>query len=225
MFTLKVHFELIGVPAPELRRCLRLFQQSLSSPLNCHGNPLLELLARAVDGQFVAAIGARPERSSKLSEAVAYRITLDIEDRCLQPGDRLGSEADLLSRCGTGRGVLREALSLMELNGIVELRRGPHGGIFVGTPHHAMVEKAVCNYLVMSGLVGHAATAQRTLFAACGQEVCHGEGCADLLTDARAFAASQTSPVLGAFAAIFVRIWSRVPEAVAGAKVHNKDKD
>ena len=52
----------------------------------------------------------------------------------LQPGDRLPSEAQLAERLGISRSTLREALHLLEENGVIVRRQGL--GTFVAGDHH-----------------------------------------------------------------------------------------
>lgn len=52
-----------------------------------------------------------------------------IRKRGFDPGDRVGSERDFASRFGVGRGVIREALSVLESMRVVERR--PNSGIYL----------------------------------------------------------------------------------------------
>lgn len=68
------------------------------------------------------------KRTEKVAEAVAREILKDVRDRRLSPGATLPSETAMLERFGIGRGSLREALRILEVNGLVRLKPGPHGG-------------------------------------------------------------------------------------------------
>ncbi|GAB3573166.1 FadR/GntR family transcriptional regulator [Amycolatopsis endophytica] len=46
------------------------------------------------------------------------------------PGTRLGTKPQLRQRCGVSVGTFNEALRLAQARGVVDLRRGPGGGIF-----------------------------------------------------------------------------------------------
>jgi DNA-binding FadR family transcriptional regulator len=48
-----------------------------------------------------------------------------------EPGDRLGTKDELRSRCGVSVGTFNEALRLVQSRGIVTVRPGPGGGLFV----------------------------------------------------------------------------------------------
>jgi GntR family transcriptional repressor for pyruvate dehydrogenase complex len=64
-------------------------------------------------------------------EAVAIHIRQQIRDGKLQPGDKLPSEAELARRLSVGRSATREALKVLELSGLLTVRRGYNGGTFV----------------------------------------------------------------------------------------------
>lgn len=66
----------------------------------------------------------RIDRPRRLPDEVAVSITGAIESGQLQPGDRLPTEAELSSRFGVARTVVREAISLLRYDGMVDSRRG-----------------------------------------------------------------------------------------------------
>jgi DNA-binding FadR family transcriptional regulator len=59
---------------------------------------------------------------------VAQRIVRDVVRGGLQPGDLLPPERTMLEKYQTGRGTLREALRLLEFQGVIALKPGPRGG-------------------------------------------------------------------------------------------------
>lgn len=65
-------------------------------------------------------------RTAKLSEVLAREIVLDMRD--LPVGAKLPSEATMLERYQVGRASLREALRLLEVQGLIIIRPGPGGG-------------------------------------------------------------------------------------------------
>lgn len=67
-------------------------------------------------------------RQPKVSEIVAQRIVADIVDDGLRVGDRLPPEADMLQQYEVSRESLREGLRLLEVQGLITIRRGPGGG-------------------------------------------------------------------------------------------------
>lgn len=68
------------------------------------------------------------QRSEKVSELVARQILEDIVDRGLPSGTMLPSESTMLEQFGVGRGSLREALRILEVYGIIQVKAGPRGG-------------------------------------------------------------------------------------------------
>ncbi len=74
----------------------------------------------------------RIDRPRRLPDEVAVSITGAIESGQLRPGDRLPTEAELSRRFGVARTVVREAISLLRYDGMVDSRRGV--GAFVTDP-------------------------------------------------------------------------------------------
>src|SRR4051812_23758693 len=70
----------------------------------------------------------------KLSTALADSITDTILENALRPGARLPSEREMREQFGVGRGTLREALRVLEAEGLITVRSGPHGGPVVARP-------------------------------------------------------------------------------------------
>ena len=70
-----------------------------------------------------------PRRTEKLSEVLAREIVRDV--RNLPPTTMLPSEAIMLEKYGVGRASLREALRLLEVQGLIVIRPGPGGGPMV----------------------------------------------------------------------------------------------
>jgi GntR family transcriptional repressor for pyruvate dehydrogenase complex len=93
---------------------------------------------------------ARARRSSKIAETVAREILSDIVSRRLEPGEAMGSEAQMLARYGVARASLREALRLLEVHGLIYIRSGPGGGAVVGMPTVTGFGRTATMYLQMA---------------------------------------------------------------------------
>jgi len=79
-----------------------------------------------------AALFDRIDRPRRLPDEVAVSISSAIENGHLRPGDQLPTEAALSERFGVARTVVREAISFLRYNGVVDSRRGV--GAFVADP-------------------------------------------------------------------------------------------
>lgn len=75
---------------------------------------------------------SRRPRPVKMTEAIARKIVDDIVARDLDPGAPLPTEADMANMYGASRATLREALRILEANGLVRIRPGRYGGPHVG---------------------------------------------------------------------------------------------
>ncbi|MGH3502431.1 MAG: FadR/GntR family transcriptional regulator [Nocardioidaceae bacterium] len=70
-------------------------------------------------------------------ERIADQILAAVAVGVLQPRQRLPSERHLSTELGVSRTSVRLALSRLAANGVVESRRGRHGGTFVGDWEHS----------------------------------------------------------------------------------------
>ena len=93
-----------------------------------------------------------PSDNRKGAEAVARNITLSIVGQNMEPGDLVGSEAELIEQEGVSRALFREAVRLLEHHHIARMRRGPGGGLFVMTPSANAVTDVAAIYLARQGL-------------------------------------------------------------------------
>jgi DNA-binding FadR family transcriptional regulator len=83
----------------------------------------------------------------RAAEGIARAIELDIIASDMAPGTRIGSEADLMERYGASRGVIREAVTLVESHMLARTRRGVNGGLMVVEPNERVVVDAVSLFL------------------------------------------------------------------------------
>lgn len=65
------------------------------------------------------------------SETVARRIAQEIADGDLRPGHHLGTKETLRQRFSVAVGTVNEAVRVLETQGVVNVKPGPGGGIFV----------------------------------------------------------------------------------------------
>jgi GntR family transcriptional repressor for pyruvate dehydrogenase complex len=80
-----------------------------------------------------ARFSVEPVRTTRTFEAAIEHLTEAIERAGLRTGERLPSEGALAEQLGISKPTLRQALRVLELSGLVQVRRGKAGGIFVVT--------------------------------------------------------------------------------------------
>ena len=80
-----------------------------------------------------ATFQIEPIRATRTFEAAIEHLTEAVERAGLRTGDRLPNESELAAQLGISKPTLRQALRVLELSGLVNVRRGKTGGIFVAT--------------------------------------------------------------------------------------------
>jgi GntR family transcriptional regulator, transcriptional repressor for pyruvate dehydrogenase complex len=91
-----------------------------------------------------------PVTMGRMSEDIVDQIRLLIREGRLTPGDRLPSERDLCERFGVSRVTVREALRILEANGLIEIRVGARGGAFVTAPSGSHIREGIIDLMTMS---------------------------------------------------------------------------
>src|SRR6266480_3890215 len=81
-----------------------------------------------------------PKRHFELIEASIRR---EIYNGSLVPGQKLPNEFELARQFNVGRSAVREALKVLELAGLLVVRRGYNGGTFVAPPDFEEASEAV----------------------------------------------------------------------------------
>ena len=81
-----------------------------------------------------------------LAEAIADGIV----SRGMRPGDRLATEAEMVAEYEVGRATVREALRVLEAQGVIEIRVGAGGGPFVARPDAHRLARMLSLLLRMS---------------------------------------------------------------------------
>ncbi len=103
------------------------------------GNPLKD------DVKSDAPRQSRPVR-------VAEAIKAFVVDEGLRKGDRLPGEAALIERFGMSKGTIREAMRILEAQGLVATRTGPGGGTFVHEVSKERTQALLGNYFYFRDL-------------------------------------------------------------------------
>ena len=93
----------------------------------------------------------RPARLSRPAR-VAEEIKSWLVARKMAPGDRLPSETELIARFGMSKGTIREAMRILEAQGLIKTRTGPGGGSFVHEVSRQRAKALLGNYFYFKDL-------------------------------------------------------------------------
>src|SRR3954452_24826625 len=86
------------------------------------------------DKASTRATQAVPGKRREKPQQVADELRQLIVAGELEEGEMLGSEPDLIERFGVSRPSMREALRILETEGLISVRRGVFGGVVVHRP-------------------------------------------------------------------------------------------
>ncbi|NLD75360.1 MAG: FadR family transcriptional regulator [Acidimicrobiales bacterium] len=108
--------------------------------------------------------GRKAARTAKTHAIVADQIRRQIVSGELAEGEHLPSEEDLTVQFGVARTTLREALRVLESQGLIAIRRGRGGGPVVTHPDLGPVSTALSTSLQIQGVtVGDLDAARRLM--------------------------------------------------------------
>lgn len=83
---------------------------------------------------------------------VAEAIKNWVVEQGLQAGDRLPAEANLIERFSMSKGTIREAMRILEAQGLIRTRTGPGGGSFVDEVSSQRAKALLGNYFYFKDL-------------------------------------------------------------------------
>ncbi len=90
----------------------------------------------------VSPEGRRRSRPARVANAIKDWVV----EQQLQPGDRLPGETEMIARFGMSKGTIREAMRLLQAQGLVATKTGPGGGSFVGEVRRERAHALLGNY-------------------------------------------------------------------------------
>jgi len=86
-------------------------------------------------------------KSEKVSDNIISQIRDSILSGRLKPGDRLASEKELIVQFGVSKATMREALRVLEVMGLIEIRKGTSGGAFVAEVDMKTTINSIINFI------------------------------------------------------------------------------
>lgn len=87
----------------------------------------------------------------KAAEIIAGRIRRAIADGTLLPGQQLSPQPELAEQQGVSAPTMREALRILETEGLIDVRRGVRGGAYVNAPSLGAVSRQLGMFLQVQG--------------------------------------------------------------------------
>jgi GntR family transcriptional repressor for pyruvate dehydrogenase complex len=86
-------------------------------------------------------------RAHKISDQIIEQIRNAILSGRFKPGDKVASEKELMSEFGVSKATLREALRVLEGMGLVEIKKGIAGGVFIAEVDMKTTIHGIINFL------------------------------------------------------------------------------
>lgn len=92
----------------------------------------------------------KPKRSRPVR--VADEIKQWVVERDLKKGDKLPNEGEMIEQFGVSKGTVREALRILEAQGLIVTKTGPGGGSIVGEVSAERARSLLANYFYFQDL-------------------------------------------------------------------------
>lgn len=105
-----------------------------------------------------------PVTTGRVSAEIVDRIKAAIRAGELTPGDQLPPERELTKQLGVSRVTVRDALRMLEANGLIEVRVGARGGAFVTAPAPQLVGEGFADMLLLAEVDPAQLTEVRMIF-------------------------------------------------------------
>jgi DNA-binding FadR family transcriptional regulator len=92
----------------------------------------------------------RPARPRRVFDEIISQVQELISSGQLSSGDRLPSERALAEQFMVSRNTVREALRMLEISGVITLRRGRQGGAFITKPGSQAIASTISQSLSLT---------------------------------------------------------------------------
>ncbi len=86
-------------------------------------------------------------KTKKVSDYIVEQIRDAILSGSFKPGDRLASEKELIAQFEVSKATMREALRVLEGMGLIEIRKGIGGGVFIAEVDMKTTIHSIINFL------------------------------------------------------------------------------
>jgi len=93
-----------------------------------------------------------PLKSRRGFEEIADHIQQMIHKGSFRPGDRLPPEKEVARQFQVGRQAVREALRLLEVSGLVKVKKGSSGGIFISNFTTENISTSISNMITLGNI-------------------------------------------------------------------------
>lgn len=106
----------------------------------------------------------QPVKANRISDEIVQQIREALLSGRVQSGDRLPTERQLAEQFGASRASVREALRGLEQEGVIRIKKGVSGGVFVATIDHQLVARPMETLLRLKKLSIHEIAEARLIF-------------------------------------------------------------
>lgn len=94
----------------------------------------------------------RPARPRRAFDEIIEQVRGMVRSGELRPGDRLPAERALAEQFAVSRNTVREALRMLEISGLIQLKRGASGGAFIADADTGKVATSMTDMLELGQL-------------------------------------------------------------------------
>ena len=86
-------------------------------------------------------------KTEKVSDHIIGQIRDAVLSGQFKPGDRVASENELITQFEVSKATMREALRVLEVMGLIEIRKGVTGGVFIAEVEMKTTINSIINFL------------------------------------------------------------------------------